>query len=1651
MDPMNQAEELGFDEALGQRIQRAINAWTGQLVDVSGRNTLLCYKDLRAGTLEIPGEDEVAVNQMLGGRTIKFSNAFHGDDLGPAARRARTIRARAEENYEEKGLQTLFIAWGMATWTNTRSAFTPCAPILLRQAHLVPLGSAAEDFELSLPGEWEVNPTLIHVLNSDFQVQVGAEALLDLLDTDLDQPDPSTLFERLKKEAASIAGFGVTDRVVLANFSYAKLPMVNDLLAAQDLLARNALLCAIAGDADAAQELKERHGVLSISEPDVTPPADEFLVLDADSSQSYAINAVVGGADLVIDGPPGTGKSQTIANLIATLSARGKRVLFVAEKRAAIDAVLSRLEKVGLSDLVLDLHEGPGAKGKLARQFAKSLADASSVRPSNMAAEQEDLVRRRDALVRRTDALHRTRDPWDTSVYELQADLIGVPGAVQSNHRLGVETLRALSAETFRQRQADLEAFVGMGGLRVHASGSPWLSALTEGTITTSEQAAAVLEAMTTFTQHTLPQTTERIDNTLLSVGLALPDSVADWARTFELLHRTSLTLDRFDSSVFALDLESTLTALIPATSGGLGRFWHKLLDGKYKAAVRSVQECAPNTQMNAAQLRDALEEAQDLLGAWKSACTDDGTPRLPNDLDGVQGTYGQLVAELNHLERALGQDELEELDPEYLAARLQVFIADRETLFKLPELWRLDDNLTKAGLSGLVDEFESRNLTVDQAVACFRYVWRYSILDAVSISDPEVGTFDGDAYSRIVTEFRRADIGHIATTPQRIRRIVAERITAIRDQYPEESRLVTHEAAKKRRHVPVRLLFQQAPHVLTALKPCWAMSPLVVSQVLPLEQCFDYVIFDEASQVTPESAVGALMRAERAVVAGDPHQLPPTTFFASGNSDEDEEILDEDVAAMTKDIESLLDLMGGLLPPPVGTRRLNWHYRSRDERLIAFSNSQPQLYDWSLTTFPGAETADVISHELVPFVEPRVGQEDSVSDEVKAVVRAISMHARERPSESLGVITMGIKHMDRINEELRRVRQSDPELNFFLDQILYENEKFFVKNLERVQGDERDAILISIGYGKNPDGRMLYRFGPLNNKGGERRLNVAVTRARSRIGVISSFSSADMDPDRLKSDGAKMLRDYLLYVESGGTDLGERLRDRDPLNPFEQDVLKQLTAAGLSLECQVGCSGYWIDFAAKHPTEPGRYVLAIEADGVMYHSSATARDRDRLRQDHLERLGWRFHRIWSSDWFRHRQREIDRTVAAYKQVLNNPELGPQHMPESAVTPDAATAPLTSNRSGFKPVEANRGPITEYSQPDLVSLVRWIGSDGRLRTKDEMLAEAMSELGFQRRSSRIVAAFEGAIDQCVNEGSDQPLQDPSLRPNPPRGYSQAIESGATHDEAVAVANAGGDLRYFSKVLDQGASSAQVDQVLSAGGDLFQYSTALESCATHDECLAIVSAGGELNYLSTVIEHGATTAQALEMLSLGVSVSSFAWALKAGTPYDECIAIIGAGGELAGYATVVKEGATLDDALEILGSGASLSTYRFALERGASHEQCIAIIGAGGDLGSFPEVLEFGGTTAQAVEVLSRGESLYRYSTDLKRGATYEQCIAIIDAGGNLGSYGDALGRGATHEQILEALASGIDLFSYAFELRTSESHEQVMDRLRPTS
>jgi very-short-patch-repair endonuclease len=746
-------------------------------------------------------------------------------------------------------------------------------------------------------------------------------------------------------------------------------------------------------------------------------------------------------------------------------------------------------------------------------------------------------------------------------------------------------------------------------------------------------------------------------------------------------------------------------------------------------------------------QLLGAAEEAHAVEEAWASVGS--ATPAAPDRLEAVAAQVRQLDERLAELEQRTARS-LRDAPFDDLRSRLDRLTEDRSTLAKLPELHRLRTALQSAGLSDLMSEIESQPDPDAVARQAFEWVWLQSIMDRILLSDAAIGSVTGGGLDRTVSDFMAEDREHIETTADRIRRVAAERATATREEHPEEAQLVQRQAALKQRHMPVRTLVHNAADVLLALKPCWAMSPLMVSQLLPARRYFDVVVFDEASQVTPADAATSILRGDQLVVAGDERQLPPTKFFAgeAGGETEEEYADDEDALLRalsgTKGFESILDALNALFP----ARMLQWHYRSRDERLIAFSNAY--VYDKLLTTFPGIGGDSCLEHVEVDW-QPG-SDTNSPSPEVNRVVELVLEHARERPHESLGVIAMGIKHANRTQEALFERLHDHPELDGFFAED--RDEPYFVKNLERVQGDERDAIILTIGYGKNERGQLLLRFGPLLMDGGERRLNVAVTRAKRRLTLVTSFSSGDLDPERLNSEGMKLLRSYLLYAESGGANLGDRALSLPTLNPFEVDVRDTLSAHCLRMVAQHGASGYRIDFAVQHPDQPGKFVLAIECDGASFHAAQTARDRDRLRQEQLERIGWRFHRIWSSEWFHNKEAAVDKALAAYRLALDGQEI--RGSIEASATDDSGAMDSRSvieseiretgrSARGPRPNVPRGWKIDEYWDHQLIELVQWIESDDLLRTEDELITEAMDELGFHRRGARIVAGLRSAI------------------------------------------------------------------------------------------------------------------------------------------------------------------------------------------------------------------------------------------------------------------------------------------------------------------
>ncbi|OKK14109.1 DUF3320 domain-containing protein [Streptomyces sp. CB02400] len=623
------------------------------------------------------------------------------------------------------------------------------------------------------------------------------------------------------------------------------------------------------------------------------------------------------------------------------------------------------------------------------------------------------------------------------------------------------------------------------------------------------------------------------------------------------------------------------------------------------------------------------------------------------------------------------------------------------------PDAWlrsaEAHEVLSRYGLENLPTQLADREVPASLfPVAVERTVLRAWVEHQLA-SDSRLAVVRAADRDQVVERYRRLDRGLVQAAHATV--IDACNARRPRRATTGQAAILSRQAKLQRRHMPVRRLLNETRDVVQRLKPCFMMSPLTVSQYLPPDFRFDVVIFDEASQVLPQDAVNAIYRGDALIVAGDPRQLPPTSFFSAGGDSDDDDEWDEEVP---DSFESILDACkaSGVLRE----LSLRWHYRSRHENLIAFSNHE--FYDDSMVVFPGAVTDghDVgVAFYKADGVYDRSGKRDNVR-EAELVAERVVHHFSTRPHLTLGVVTLSKAQADAVEDAVTEARRSRPDLDkYFTEDRLG---GFFVKNLETVQGDERDVIVLSVGYGPDAQGKLRSSFGPINREGGWRRLNVAVTRARHRVEVVASFHGADLPDSANKS--VQHLKRYLQYAEQGPAILATAAPDADaaPESPFEEDVLDTLRGWGYEVQPQVGVAGFRIDMAVRHPGAPGSYALGIECDGAMYHSSRAARDRDRLREEILRGLGWNLHRIWGTDWYRNRKDAQRRLREAVETACAADPYAPASEPAPAPAPEKA------------PAEIAIVPVTESDRSEWSRPYRALGWEELYDLKDALSAAA---------------------------------------------------------------------------------------------------------------------------------------------------------------------------------------------------------------------------------------------------------------------------------------------------------------------------------------
>ena len=1236
---------------------------------------------------------------------------------------------------EESGVNTLFLAAGFLRWYETPTSKEPrLAPLLLLPLRLERI-SIAEGFVLVLSDEEpRLNETLVQKLEQDFGVRLPELGELE----GEDGVRTEAVVAAFRRAIVDIDRWEVEATAQVGIFSFAKFLMWADLKERRDLVLQHEFLRHLI-------ETPNRvfaHDGSPWPTPaaiDAKPPHELLCPMDADSSQLCAVIAAADGRSFVLEGPPGTGKSQTITNLIAQSLADGKRVLFVAEKRAALEVVQRRLKSVGLAPFCLELHADKGQKRTVVEQLGRTLEITEQCEPHQWQEKATALQAVRDELNGLVAAVHRVRGAG-FSAFDAAAR------AVAKCEFAKVEGLRLDVDAAGLQRRRDAIAALAaaadkLGGLRAHpwfgVQRTDWSPSLASAATALGQVVTAAIEparaayevAARTLALPPGPASggREELDTLARVMGLLatgplplllcssqdfaaahsralhcveLGDSAAraaaalagEWRPEFLALDHAALMVAilrnehafallrwwrlravkeqlravclcelpdlasvrvALDHAVSVLDLRRQLAAVDAEAKAAFGDSWQ----GAASDFTALRASCARASAVHAAT-RGLVADDTDLARVRAACVAAAGNSGARAAMQQGAAAHEALRSALMALQaplqlcfdRAFGTvAEKGFLDA--VAARLASFQGKASELRDQCAFQRDAVVVRELGDAAMVDALELDRVTATATLTLFECSFAHSWLEREVQRDPVLQRFRSEDHERRIAKFRALDREWIEVGGELVRARLAAKLPRLRATNAGTSELgiLLRELKKQRRHLPARQLFAAIPTLLPLLAPCLLMSPMTVAQVLGRRlQPFDIVVFDEASQVPMWDAVGAISRGRSLVVVGDEKQLPPTSFFARMEDDLDAPTDGDSI----DELESVLDECHAA---GMNKLYLRWHYRSRHESLIAFSNHH--YYENRLFTFPAADRSGAVGVQL-RLVDGVYGRSKSNDNRKEAEALVDELVARLRDpiasGSSYGVVTFSQAQQTLVEDLLEQQRVLYPEIE---RHFTSDGEAVFVKNLENVQGDERDVMLFSICYGPDAAGKVHMQFGPLNLKGGERRLNVAITRARSQLLVFSSLRAEQIALQRTQSLGVRHLRAFLDYAARGDRALVEAVQGElgAPESPFEHGVMEALRARGHDVHCQIGCSGYRIDLAIVDPRTKGRYLLGVECDGASYHSAATARDRDRLRQSVLERLGWRMFRIWSTDWWLDGEGELRRFDAAIAAALREP------------------------------------------------------------------------------------------------------------------------------------------------------------------------------------------------------------------------------------------------------------------------------------------------------------------------------------------------------------------------------------------------------------
>ena len=1308
--------EPGAAPNRAELVGAALRRWRGELAETGGPNALLWYRDTPGGTLDLTGAHPTGASMLIAGNRVRLSNLVREEGAFVEVRRtARRIREKALELREQHGLDTGYLVIGTASWDLPGTKRRPQAPIMLRTCRLHAVDPAESDLELELAPHVEINPVLIHYMAAERGIRLDGDALADLAHS-TGRFDPFPVYRELTRLLVHVPGFKVTDRRVLSTFSTTKMAMVADLAAFAGLLSGHDVIAALAGDPGAARALHD-DGVGGLSDSTHRPAegdlSRELLVLDADPRQADVIDTARSGRHALVDAAPGTGSTQTLANVAAALVGSDQRVLVISENARQLDAFVEHLDAAGLGGLVLDGRDPAELRRRLPLDIVTrletqepdpyvladgdpdSLSDprattghhatddqvavddenhSVAATPRTDAAPSEDLPPRLPALVGQRpgekneqalarlrarlaahqDSVHALRPPWGVSVFDAQTALARLTaGEVPptSTVRIPAEVLREMSREQVLALAERAAEAARAGAWSAESDGEdPWWGADLEN----ADDVLRALSLATELSEGRLADDREALDATLAEVGLPRARTGADWGAAMTLFAEIRETLALFRPEVFTQPLQDLAAASAEQADHEADRTRPWWVRRNQKKQARAL--LLPHAQVDS--LHGGLSRAIAQRRTWTALGSAEPEPHLPDRLDDAIARWESLEGDLRWLGQALrdttGGGGLLETPLDQLAARLQGLAARSDRVAPLPAVAPTLRELREAGFGPLLDDCAARHLDAGRVADESEFVWWSSVLDAVAASDATYGQHDGIALRGLLREYATGESAlqraHAHSILERAR--AHARVEAA--TRPDQVNLLRDAALEERHPRPVRELLSQCGDVVVAAAPIWVLSPLTLATVAPTHLAFDAVLIDDAARMPVAHALSALARAVRVVAVGDLRGPGPVPFDTVADA---EETPPGDPApgrpGEGPQLTSILAALAEHLP----VRHLTRVYGDRDARIASFSLDRREE---AVATLPHAGRGPAL--RVVRTGAVLSSADDGASAgarEAARVVQAVLEHVRRTPDRSLAVVTFGMWEAARLDGAIRKALRNVPEAASAPAFVDGAPERLLICPLDRAVGYSRDTVILATG--------VLPRIEQAAS-GGDARPggiveSVDVPHRLSRpdgallVDVASTLARRRLDVVSAVSAG-DLAR--LEGAAPGVARLAELLEHAEsgglatpPGTANRHCLLGELAARlrheGLTVHEGYGVGEERLDLAVEDPYVPGKLVAAVGSDGDRHAAYPSVRERDRLIPQLLVRRGWRYVRVWSTDVFRDPARDVARVVDAVR------------------------------------------------------------------------------------------------------------------------------------------------------------------------------------------------------------------------------------------------------------------------------------------------------------------------------------------------------------------------------------------------------------------